>query len=47
MNSDPVVCGGYDGVAKDDCFQYQKDTKNWEKVTKLEYRDLNFIKLKF
>jgi hypothetical protein len=42
MNGNPVVCGG-----ARDCFQYQKDTKKWQKVTKLEYQDLNFIFMKF
>jgi hypothetical protein len=34
MNGDPLVCGGYNNVAKADCFYYQKDTKKWQKVTK-------------
>ena len=49
MNGDPLVCGGYNnGVYKADCFYYQKDTKEWQKVKKdLIIKFLNFHKNTF
>jgi len=33
IDGDPVVCGGWSGVA---CFRYERDTKMWKRVNLLK-----------
>jgi len=34
IDGDPVVCGGFiGGVADLKCFHYERDTKQWKRVT--------------
>jgi hypothetical protein len=44
IDGDPVVCGGaHDNLDNNDCFLYQRDTKNWRKVKKvLNSKFVNF-----
>lgn len=32
MNGNPVVCGGYNGTIKAECYKFKKETKQWKRV---------------